>query len=175
MKICYLLFLLLPGAGFQAAAQKQLVLLKNQDVILRLEPGDDIVFKLKTRPAVTSTYVNNIFNSSFKTHSDTIRFGDIERLYFRRTTFGNRMGQRLVTLGAGLFLIDQINVGLIQGGGFSLDSRVSRITLTSIGLGLPLMLIRKKSQRLVHPYRLLTVEKGSPFYKEDTGGLILPD
>jgi hypothetical protein len=33
-----------------------------------------------------------------------------------------------------------------------------------VGVGLPMMLIKKKSQRIKPGYRLLTVEEGSPFY-----------
>ena len=149
-----------------AHGQRQLVLLKRQNVILRLQPGDDIVFKLKNNPDRFSSYINNLFGNSVKVHRDTISLDKIERLYFHRTTFANRMGQRLVILGAGLFIIDQVNTGLVQGEGFSLDSRISKITLSALGAGLPLMLIKNKSQKIVYPYRLLIVEKGSAFYLE---------
>ena len=149
-----------------AFGQRQLVLLRHQDVILRLQPGDDIMFKLRNNPDRFNTYINNLFGSAVKVHSDTVALDQIERLYFQRTTFANRMGQRLVILGTGLFIIDQVNVGLIQNQGFSLDSRISKITLSALGVGLPLMLIRKKSQKIAYPYRLLVVEKGSAFYRE---------
>ena len=149
-----------------ARGQKQLVLLKRQDVILRLAPGDDIVFKLRNNPDRFSSYINNLFANSVKVHRDTFAIDQIERLYFQRTTFANRMGQRLIILGAGLFIIDQVNTGLVQREGFSLDSRISKITLSALATGLPLMLIRKKSQKIEYPYRLLIVEKGSAFYLE---------
>ncbi len=149
-----------------ACGQKQLILLRRQHVILRFEPGDDIRFKLKNNPDRFHSYVNNLFPNSVKVHQDTIPLDRIERLYFRRTSFLNRLGQRLVIFGAGLFLVDQVNVRLVQGQDVSLDSRVSRITLSTVAIGLPLMLIRKKSQEIKYPYRLMIVEKGSGFYRE---------
>ena len=156
----------------QATGQKQLVLLKKQQVLLRLNPGDEIVFKLKGDPTIKRTYVNNLFKGAMQTHRDSVPFHRIERIYFDRSTFYNRLGGGLVVLGAGLFIIDQVNVGLIQGDGFSLDSGVSRTTIASVGVGLPLMLLKKKSQKLKPGYTLMTVEKGSAFYRQDNRTLI---
>jgi hypothetical protein len=36
-----------------------------------------------------------------------------------------------------------------------------------VAVGLPMMLIHKKSQRIGGRYRLLLAEEGSPFYQED--------
>ena len=166
------LILLLGLICFQAGAQKQLVLLKKQQVLLRLYPGDEIVFKLKGDPSVKRSYVNNLFKGAVQTHRDSIPFHQIERIYFKRSAFYNRVGQGLVILGAGLFVIDQVNVGLIQGDGFSFDSGVSKTTVASVGVGLPMMLIKKKSQKLKPGYTLLTVEKGSAFYREDNRTVI---
>jgi len=65
-----------------------------------------------------------------------------------------------------LFIIDQANE-LLQGHKPNLDHGVSVVSLSLIGAGLPMMLIRKKSQRLNYKHKLMMVEKGSIFYKED--------
>lgn len=162
--------------GYAGAAhcQKQLVLLKNESVLLRLYPGDEIIFKLKDSRSIKRTYVNNLSDTAVVTHRDTVPFHTIEKIYFQQPKFYNKVGAALVIFGAGLFLIDQINVVIVNGHSPNLDSRVSTVSLTSLAVGLPLILIKKKSQKLNYKYRLLTVKEGSPFYQPDTRGFISP-
>lgn len=145
----------------------QLVLLKNERVVLRLNPGDDFIYKLKNSKAIKSSYVNNLSDTAVVTHSDVVPFHTIERIYFRQSKFYNRLGTGLFIGGTALFLIDQLNVTLVQGGEPNLDSGVSTTSLVMIGAGLPMMLIRKKSQRITYKYHLMMVKKGSPFYQAD--------
>lgn len=152
--------------------QKQLVLLKNETVVLRLYPGDEIIFRMKNDRSVKRSYINNLFETGVKIHRDTIPFHRIERIYFKRSTFGNRIGSAMVVLGAGLFLIDQLNVSVIQGESPSLNNWVSTVSLSAIGAGLPLMLIKKRSQRINYKYHLRTVGEDSPFYRPDTRNMI---
>jgi hypothetical protein len=151
--------------GFQCAcAQKQLVVMKRQKVLLRLYPGDEIVLKLKGSKHVRTSYVNNIFDDAVMIHRDTIPFHKIDKIYFTQNRFYNKLGTALVAGGAALFLIDQFNVMVVQGEPPSLDHWVSSASITSIGVGLPLMLIKKKSQRINGRYRLMMVKEGSSFY-----------
>jgi hypothetical protein len=147
-----------------AAAQKQLLVMNRQRVLLRLYPGDEIVLKVKGNKQVRTSYVNNIFEDAVMIHRDTIPFHKIDKIYFSQTKFYNKLGGALVAGGAALFLIDQFNVVVVQGESPSLDSWVSTVSISSIGLGLPLMLIKKKSQRINGRYRLMMVKEGSSFY-----------
>jgi hypothetical protein len=161
--ICLLLIVSLNAMG-----QKQLLLMKGEKVLLRLYPGDEIVYKLKGSKRKWVTYVNNLSDTSVVVHRDTIPFQKIERLYFDQTAFHNRLGLNLLAGGAALFLIDQLNYSVIQGNDPSLDGWTSRVSLTAIGIGLPLWLARKKSQRINYKYKLLMVRESSPFYRPDT-------
>jgi hypothetical protein len=76
--------------------------------------------------------------------------------------------------GAGLFLIDQVNVIIVNGDKPSLDSWVSTASLSGIVVGLPMMLIKKKSQKMNFKYHLLAVKKGSIFYADDPREPISP-
>ena len=136
--------------------------------MLRLYPGDELVYKLKHDETKITTYVNNLSDTAVVTHRDTVPFHRIERIYFEQRKFYNTIGSGLVIFGAGLFLIDQFNVVIVQGDSPSLDDRVSVISLSSLAVGLPMMLIRKKSQKLKYRTRLMMVEKGSGFYRPDT-------
>lgn len=151
-----------------ASGQKQLVVLKKENVILRLFPGDEIIFKLNGSRGMRTSYINNLSDTALVAHRDTIPFHSIERIYFRQGRFYNTVGSALVIFGTGLFLIDQINVVLVNGQTPNLDNRVSALSFGSLAAGLPLMLLKKKSQRIRYPIRLRTVEKGSAFYRPDT-------
>lgn len=172
--VAAILFCFLIGCSGVVQGQKQLILLKREKVLLRLYPGDEFIYREKGSRTKRTTYVNNISDTAVVTHRDTVPFHTIDRIYFRQQKFYNTVGTVLVIFGAGLFLIDQINVTLVQGEKPSLDNRVSAISLSSLAAGLPLMLIRKHSQKMGYPHRLMMVDKGSVFYRPDTRQYILP-
>lgn len=160
-----LLALLTHAAGLHA--QKQLVLLKGEKVLLRLYPGDEFVYRLKGSKAVYTSYVNNLSDTAVVVHRDTIPFHTIERIYFTQPRFYNLIGTALVTFGAGLFLVDQVNTVIVQGESPSLDNWVTTVSASSLAVGIPLLLAKKNSQKMKFSYRLLTVGKGSAFYRPD--------
>ncbi|HEY0742353.1 MAG TPA: hypothetical protein VGD40_12855 [Chryseosolibacter sp.] len=147
-----------------AFSQKQLILMKRENVLLRLYPGDEIVFKVKNNPRVWRTYINNLSDTSVVTHRDTIAFHSIERIYFDQQKFHNRLGAYLIAGAIALFAIDQINYSVIQGNEFSVDSGISKACIGGVLVGVPLVLARKKYQKMDYRYRLFTAKKGSPFY-----------
>jgi hypothetical protein len=157
-----------------AYGQKQLVLLKRQRVILRLYPGDDIAFREKGYKSIRHSYVNNLSDTAVVTHNDTIAYHTIDRLYFRQSKFYNVLGGALVIGGIGYFLIDQVNELAVHGNKASIDQRINRICIPAVIIGLPLMLIHKKSQRLTPKYHLLMVKPGSIFYKANPKGYQSP-
>lgn len=167
-----ILILLLSAVAGSANCQKQLILLNGEDVLLRLYPGDELIYKLKGSKTVRTTYVNNLSDTSVVTHRDTVPFHTIDRIYFEQHKLYNTVGTALVIFGGGLFLIDQINVVLVNGQSPNLDSRVSTISLASLAAGLPMALIKKKSQKIRHRTRVMMVEEGSAFYRPDTREII---
>ena len=151
-----------------AQCQKQLVLLKKEKVLLRLYPGDELVYRLKGSKTVVTTYVNNLSDTSVVTHRDTVSFHRIDRIYFAQHKFHNTVGTALVVFGGGLFLIDQVNEVLVNKESPSLDDGVTAISLSSLVVGIPMMILKKKSQKLRYPARLMMVDKGSGFYRPDS-------
>jgi len=170
----FLILFLVAGAG-AAVAQKQLVLLKKEDVVLRLYPGDEFIYSLKGDKTKRTTYVNNISDTAVVTHRDTVPFHRIGRIYFSQKRFYNKVGRALVIFGAGLFLIDQFNVVVVNGNSPDLDSRTTTLSLVSLSAGLPLLLLKSKSLRLRHGVRLMMADKSSPFYRPDTREIISND
>ncbi len=166
-KVTRILILLLMFGAHTALCQKQLVLLKRENVLLRLYPGDEFIYRLKGSNTVRTTYVNNLSDTAVVTHRDTVAFHRIDRIYFRQHKFYNTVGTALVIFGGGLFVIDQLNTGVIQGQRLSLDDGVTALSAATVAAGLPMMLIRKKSQKIGFRTRLMTVDKGSAFFRPD--------
>lgn len=162
-----ILILVFFGLAGATHAQKQLLVLKGEDVLLRLYPGDEFKYKLKGSQTVRTTYVNNLLDEAVVTHNDTIPFQQIDRVYFKQRKFYNTVGTFLVIFGGGLLAIDMINVHLVKTQGTPEDKTFTTMTLSSVAVGLPLMLLKKKSQKIHHRTRLLIVGKGSGFYVPD--------
>ena len=151
----------------QAQAQKQLVLLNGQKVLLNLKPGDDFVFRIKGQKEIRRTYINNLSDTAIVTHRDTVAFHRIDRVYFKRSSFANVVGTVLVIGGAGYFLIDQFNNVVVQGNSAELDEGVTKASVTMLAVGLPMMLIKRNSERLGRGSRLMMVTEESPFYHRE--------
>jgi len=162
------------GFASTASCQKQLILLKRENVLLRLYPGDEFIYKLEGSRTVRTTYVNNLSDTAVITHRDTVPFHTIDRIYFRQHKFYNTIGSALVIFGAGLFLIDQVNLVAVNKQSPNLDNRVSVLSLGSLAAGLPMMLLKKKSQKIGYRTRLMVVAEGSGFYRPDTRESIGP-
>lgn len=146
-------------------AQKQLVLLKREKVLLRLNPGDEFVISLKGEKRKMESYVNNLFDTAVLVHRTLVPISKIDKVYFKRTGLVNLIGKFLIVAGLGYFLIDQFNVIVVNGDEASLNDDVTAASVAMVGAGLPMALIKKKSQRLGGKYRLMTVSEGSPFYQ----------
>ena len=157
------LFLVLSTLGY--AQRRQLVLLKGQKVIHRYLPGDDIRIKLIDSEDIINSYVNNLTDTSVLVHTTDIPFHKIERVYFHRANFANKLGAYLTVAGVGLFLIDQINVVLVNGDKPNIDAGVAKTSLGMIIVGLPMMLIKKKYVKTSYKFKLLSVEETSLFYQ----------
>lgn len=161
---CLIVFLAFAGT---VNAQKQLVVLKKEKVLLRLSYGDEIVFKTKGSDIRVTSYVNNLFDTALLAHKTMVPFHTIDRVYFVRSGLLNLIGGALTVGGAGYFLIDQLNVVVVQGEKATLNDNVTATSIGMVAVGLPMMLIKKKSQRIRGRYRLLTVDYDSPFYQHD--------
>ena len=167
------LFFLL--SAFTAAGQSQLLLMKRQEVLLRLNAGDDFVFRMKGSKEVRRTYINTLSDTSVVTHRDTVPYHMIDRVYFRTSTFVNRLGLLLVLGGAGYFLIDQVNNVVVKGNDARIDNSVAIASGVMVGAGLPMMLIGRKSRGVGGRIRLLKVTPESPLYRSfDPKGYVSP-
>lgn len=133
---------------------------------MRFDPGDEFVISLKGEKQKIDSYVNNLFDTAVMVHRTLIPIHTIDKIYFKQSGLLNLVGNFLVVGGAAYFLIDQFNVVVVNGEKADLDEDVTTVSVAMVAAGLPMMLIKKKSQKVRGKYRLLVVEKGSPFYLE---------
>jgi hypothetical protein len=145
-------------------AQKQLVLLHGEKVIMRFNPGDEFIIRLKGDKNKIHSYVNNLFDTAVLVHQTTIPFHKIDRIYTSRSGLVNLIGKFLVVAGVGYFLIDQVNVVVVNGDKATLNDNVTTASVAMVAVGLPMMLIKKKYHRIRGRTRLMMVEESSPFY-----------
>jgi hypothetical protein len=145
--------------------QKQLVILKKEKILLRLYPGDEIIFSLKGSKQIYTSYVNNLFDTAVMAHKDIVPFHKIDKVYFTRSSFANVIGTIMVAGGVGYFLVDQFNELVIKGHEASINEDVATTSVIMVAVGLPMMLIKKKSVRVGGKFRMLTVGPNSLFYQ----------
>jgi hypothetical protein len=162
----FLVITLLLGVANFARAQKQLVMLKREKVIMRFNPGDEFVISLKGDKKKMTSYINNIFDTAVMVHKTLIPLHKINKIYFKRSGLVNLIGKFLVVAGVGYFVIDQFNVVVVDGDKPSLNDNVTNASVAMVAAGLPMMLIRKKYQRVGGKFKLIAVDRDSPFYLE---------
>jgi hypothetical protein len=158
----------------ESAGQKQLIILRKENVVLRLYPGDEIVLRVKGSRKLKRSYVNNLLDNAIVTHRDTFPFHRIDRIYFKHDSRANVIGGLFVFGGVTLLVVDQLNNTIIQGNELDFDRGFTAATLAGIGVGLPMMLIKKKSAKIGYKNRLMTVTKNSIFYRPDRRGHMSP-
>ena len=163
--VTLLFFLVLLFLGSPLQAQRQLLLLKNGHVMHRFYPGDDIYLKLKGSEERIHSYLNNILEDALVLQNDTIPFHTIERTYLYESERRNSNGAKLVVAGVLLFGIDFVNQAWIQDKDYDPGSGVTIASGVLVAAGLPLMLIKKKSQVISYKYRFLMVKVGDPLYR----------
>ena len=145
-------------------SQRQLVLLKKGKIMHIFMPGDDIYLKIKGNPDRIHSYINNILDNAVVLHHDTIPFHTIERTYLEEGNIANLFGGLLVAAGSVYFIVDQMNE-LREGNGLNIDKGVAIGSGICLGVGIPMLLTKKKSQKISYKYRLMMVKKGDPMYR----------
>lgn len=149
--------------------QKQLVVLKYDEVVARFSPGQAFDFKYKGNREKISTYIRDISDTAIVTYDDTVSLYEIDRVYFEQHAFHQTLGAALVIVGAGRFVIDQINNLAVHGNKPSLDSEVNQFSISTVLLGLPMLLIRKRSQKMLYKYKAIIVNQDSYLYLSPDG------
>ena len=102
-RLRFLILTLLLLATSLGLAQKQLVMLSGEKVILRLNPGDEFIISLKGDKRKINSYINNLFDTAVMVHKTLIPFHKIDKVYFKHSAFVNRFGKLASLRRSGVF------------------------------------------------------------------------
>lgn len=158
------LSLLFVTTFFVAEAQRQLVLVSGDEVVYRFVKGDTFRSKWKTGKTEHWGFLVEIDEFSVITSQDTIPLRRINKVLLSGRPLAYRIGKKLVTIGIGLFVIDQFNQTIIQDRDLSIDSGIAKTSIVLTAAGLPLMFFRKNWKKLHGTMRLMSVGRDSRFY-----------
>ncbi len=156
-----IIFFLLLSTAQEVEAQRQLVVVKYNEVVARFSPGQAFDFKYKGNKDKIATYIQSLSDTAIVTYNDTVSLYEIDRIYFEQHTVRRTIGAALIIVGVGRFMIDQINNMAVHGNKPSLDEEVNQFSLTTTAIGLPLFLIKKKSRKIQYKYKAIIVKQNS--------------
>ena len=150
--------------GVPGLAQRQLVLVSRDEVVLRFREGDRFHTKLDNQRLEHWGFVVEINEFSLITSQDTIPLRRIHKVLLPGKPLIYKIGKILVGVGVGYFLIDQLNYTLVQHNDPGLDPYVWKPAVIMASAGLPLMLFRKKWKKISKGVKLISVGRDSNFY-----------
>ena len=159
-----LIFFALVFCSQDLLAQRQLLVLRYNEVVARFSPGQTFEYKQKGNKRKFSTYIRGFSDTEVYTHKDTVSVFEIGTIYFRQHAVHHTIGKALLIGGIGGFLVDQLNNVVFYGNKPSLDGEVNRISMTAVGAGLPLTQIKKDSQKMDYKFKPLIVTQDSHLY-----------
>ena len=137
LKLCVIIFLI---SLTQASAQKQLVLIKGNNVIARFSEGDKIRFKRKDTDYVFNGVITGISREYFKLgEEDTTYLDQIKMVDLRKVpTLGFKiadMGSKFIAAGVLLLFID----GLNSSNGNAISASTVAVSATFVAAGTYMM------------------------------------
>lgn len=163
-----LLLLTLASAAF--TQQRQLVVLKNEEVLARYQVGDVIHFAREHDKEILVQRILDMNDTLLMMNFDSVAYYRIKRLDIRArkaNTYAQKFGRYMMIAGVLLPAIELLNTGVFQDEGQ--DAHVSPGVLVASGImigGGAIMAYTKK------PYfkpgrknHLMIVDRRSPFYK----------
>lgn len=162
------LLLLCLSCQVAVSQQRQLIVLKNEEVLARFQEGDVIHFARKQDKEILVQRILDLNDTLIMMNSDSVAYYRIKKLDIRgrkKRTFVQKLGAMMIMGGAVLSLAEVVNTGLVQDDGVSISKGVGTTSLTLLTAGAAMILIKKPYFKPGRKYRLLIVDKRSPFYK----------
>ena len=169
-KIILLFALLLCGTGISAIAQRQLIVLKNEEVLARYQIGDVIHFAREQDKEILIQRILNMNDTLLMMNFDSVAYYRIEKLDIRgrkANTFAQKFGRYMIIAGVMLPMIELLNTGVFQDEdqGASISPEVLVASGVLIGGGAIMAFTKKPYFKPGRKNHLMIVDKRSPFYK----------
>lgn len=154
-----------------ASAQRQLIVLKGEDVIARYQEGDIIYFARAQDKEILVQKILDMNDTLLMMNQDSVAYFRIKKLDLKgrkKNTYVQKFGRYMILGGVLLPAIELLNTGVFQDG--DKDASVSPAVLATSGVlvggGLLMVLIKKPYFKPGRKYRLMIIDKRSPFYKD---------
>jgi len=166
MKLTLAIFFILFSWGI-LQAQKQLVLVKRESVVIRFTEGEYLRCKLKNKQKKEGKILE-LTDTRIITTNDTLSISSIESLNVkgkRKVNATRGIGGLLFIGGLGYFAIDQIN-SLIVKGADGFDEKGAIVSLSIAATGAAILFIHSPYKK-VYGHTLKTIDYTSRFYKLD--------
>jgi hypothetical protein len=166
-----IIFFLFVAASGVACAQRQLIVLKNEEVLARYQKGDVIYFARAHDKEILVQRILDLNDTLLMMNMDSVAYYRITKLDIRgrkKKTYLQKFGRYMILGGVLLPCIELLNTGVFQDE--DREATVSPgVAITSgilVGGGVLLAVLQKPYFKPGRKYRLLIVDKRSPFYKE---------
>ncbi len=159
--------------------QRQLIVLKKEEVLARYQKGDVIHFARKGDTEILIQRILDLNDTLLMMNFDSVTYYRIKKLDIsgkQRRKATHRLGLTMIAAAVVLPLADLINTGLVQHEEATVSKGVAITSASLAGGGTALAFMRKPYFKPGRKYRLLIVDKRSPFYKEKstTEGFVSP-
>jgi hypothetical protein len=167
ISLTLLLFLLISTA---LAQQRQLVVLKNEEVLARYQVGDVIHFARENDKEVLVQRILDMNDTLLMMNFDSVNYYHIKKLDIRArksNTFVQKLGRFMIIAGVLLPAIELLNTGVFndEGQGANISSEVLVVSGVLIGGGAIMAFTKKAYFKPGRKNHLMIVDKRSPFYK----------
>lgn len=150
------------------AQQRQLIVLKNEEVLARYQKGDVLHFARAQDKEIQIQRILDLNDTLLMMNMDSVAYYRIKKLDIRgrkQATYAQKLGAVMLVAGVALPLAELFNTGVIQDEGASISSGVAVTSAALVGVGAALVFIKKPYFKPGRKYRMIIVDNRSPFYK----------
>jgi hypothetical protein len=153
-----------------AVSQRQLVVLKNEEVLARYQVGDVIHFARAQDKEILIQRILDMNDTLLMMNFDSVTYYRIKKLDIRgrkANTYAQKFGRYMIIAGVMLPLIELLNTGVFQDEDqkASISPGVAVASGVLIGGGAIMAFTKKPYFKPGRKHRLMIVDNRSPFYK----------
>lgn len=153
-----------------AVSQRQLIVLKNEEVLARYQVGDVIHFARAQDKEILIQRILDMNDTLLMMNFDSVAYYRIQKLDIRgrkSNTYAQKFGRYMIIAGVMLPLIELLNTGVFQDEGqeASISPGVAVASAVLIGGGAIMAFTRKSYFKPGRKNHLMIVDKRSAFYK----------
>lgn len=151
------------------AQQRQLIVLKNEQVLARYQKGDVIKFMRAQDKEIQIQRILDLNDTLLMMNFDSVAYYRIKKLDIKEkqgSKFSTRLGGYLMAAGILLPLADLFNTTVIQDEEASVSEGVWITSAAMVATGAALVFIKSPYFKPGRKHHLMIVDERSPFFKE---------